>query len=119
MNHTTSEVQDLAADTIQRYGWEQGPTGWNNYEGSGYCLEGAIAAASGIAITGRWTGIGRVTLCPAYKAVEEFLADRAFTAQLWWFNDQVAKSEEDVIAVLRAAAAVERVKESAEQTVAA
>lgn len=119
MNRTTSEVLDLAADTIQRYGWGTGPNAWTNHDGAGYCLEGAIAAAMSLTIGTLFRGGSRLQECPAYQAVEEFLAEPEFKRQLWWFNDRVAKSEEDVIAVLRAAAAVERVKESAEQTVAA
>ena len=119
----TSEILDLAADEIQRVGWGQGPLTWANHAGSGLCLEGAIAAAAGVGRRGIAIDHQGLWACPAYSAVAEFL-DMDVTLDegdmphepLWQYNDRIAESAEDVIAVLRAAAAVERVKESTYST---
>ena len=124
----TSEVLDLAADEIQRQGWRKGDAGWDGRDG-GLCIEGAIAAAAGIdtSFTDFSNGpFGGLWTCPAYKAVAEFLnMDVAFGHRsvdgtyvhspkepLWKYNDSIATDENEVIAVLRAAAAVERAKEA-------
>lgn len=108
----TSEVLDLAADAIQMAGWTQGPNGW---PGHGFpsgdhsiCLEGGIMAALGYEEDNRgmlYRG------CPAYAAVQEYLGLERDRFLFYW-NDHVAESQEQVIEVLRAAAAVERVKEA-------
>jgi hypothetical protein len=57
-----------------------------------------------------WVNTSALTRCSAYKAVQEYLEiDR----DLWRWNDMSERTQEDVIAVLRAAAAVERAKEAA------
>lgn len=112
----TSDVLDLAADEIQRRGWVQGSSGWR--EQGAVCLEGAIAAAMGSS----WmeTPLHELWSCPAYQAVAEHLGKDATMKNrysepkyhLWQFNDARGRTVEDVIAVLRAAAAVERAKEA-------
>jgi len=108
-NFTTSEMLDLAADEIQRRGWTQGPNGWSST--GPVCLEGAIAAVSGVRTVDLGEQVMYSTMgieeCPAFLAVRDYLGFRPFA-----FNDR-AESVEDVIAVLRAAAAVERAKEAA------
>jgi len=115
MSKLTSEVLDLAADKIQEHGWGQGVESWAG-GGGGLCLEGGIAAAMGLSIDPmRGHGLGELTLCPAYIAVHEYLAEALADAEYqepWFWNDRIAESVEDVIAVLRSAAAIERVKES-------
>ena len=109
----TSEVLDLAADKVQEHGWRQGD-GWED-RGAGLCLEGGIAAAvGGLYYTdGQMAGYlntSALTRCPAYKAVQGY---RETDRDLWLWNDVRGRTQEDVIAVLRAAAAVERAKEAA------
>lgn len=135
-----SEVLDLAADEIQRRGWfsygmdakgavrdPDSHCPWGGGAGSEapVCLEGGIAAAAGIAIPShavsvwdsnyeRDKAIDRIEECPAYLAVQRYLIE---TGRLWEdghlyaFNDSPHRSKDEVIAVLRAAAAVERAKE--------
>lgn len=106
----TSEVLDLAADMIEKYGWVQGIEGWDKGYGAGLCLEGGIVAALGRSLG---SSPNRITMremwaCPAYKAVQGYLGVRP---PLWWWNDDLSRTKEEVIEVLRAAAAVERAKE--------
>ena len=107
----TSEVLDLAADAIQHRGWTTGS--WNNTkEGAPVCLEGGIAAALGweIDLDGvDDAGYETFTSCPAYVAVQEYLSLGPFALYHW--NDRAERTKEEVIEVLRAAAAVERAKE--------
>lgn len=123
MQHTTSEVLDLAADMIQRHGWAKGPSAWADAYGDGLCLEGAIAAAMGVKVSPGGKGMAPVVHCAAYVAVEDFL-DSALVDEgeavpnrqpLWWWNDKVAETSEDVIAILRATAAVQRAYETEDQ----
>lgn len=113
----TSEMIDLAADEIQRRGWTKGHRGWGAT--GPVCIEGAIAAVANIeritVLPGILTPTPNVRLlhdCPAYVAVREYLGMR-FDESVWLYNDRIAKDAEEVVAVLRAAAAVERVKEAA------
>lgn len=127
MNHTTSEVLDLAADLIQERGWttvrDSDPWG---IEGGPLCLEGAVFAAVGLNVNALpLESQGIAERCPAFAAVHEYLSEGDYypSPHAMWrpytYNDTKGRTAEDVIAVLRAAAAVERVKESAEQMVAA
>lgn len=112
----TSELLDRAADLIQERGWTQGPLGWGYYDKSGpLCLEGGILAAYGLDRQDSET----IAQCPAYKAVKEYLGDRLYgltdfvSWELWVWNDSAIRTKDEVIEVLRAAAAVERTKEEA------
>ena len=110
-NLPTSAVLDLAADAVQSRGWTSGPDGW--LRSGPVCLEGAIMAALG--------GVGTAELraCPAYGAVQRYLGlddvEGSIRSSLWAWNDALPGSVEyaqaRVIEVLRAAAAVERVRE--------
>lgn len=113
-NIPTSDVLDAAADAIHLHGWGKGVDSWSGVAGAGLCLEGGIAAAVGIDIRVSGPGLMALTVCPAYVAVQEYLAHllpEGFD-EPWYFNDSIAETVDDVIAVLRAAAAVERVKEA-------
>ena len=121
----TSEVLDLAADVIEQRGWITGS--WNNTrQGAPVCIEGGIAAALGIEVDlggyGTTEDYEAFTACPAYQAVMSYLDLRAEDSDaLWHWNDKYrhdgdegarpARSKEQVVEVLRAAAAVERAKE--------
>lgn len=110
-NLKTSEVLDLAADAIQMAGWATANTSedpWGEHVLDGpLCLEGGIMAAAGVRHR-------ELRSCPAYIAVREYLAPFVtdFDSCPWYFNDSIAETADDVIAVLRAAAAVERTKEA-------
>lgn len=114
MSMKTSEVLNKAADLIEEHGWEQGGTrngvGETYYVHAGYCVEGAIAAANGA--SQYFMGYR----CEAYDAVKNYLNQLP-----WTWNDAIARTEQEVIEVLRAAALIEQAKEnqSVEQTVAA
>ena len=103
----TSEVLDLAADLIQERGWTTGSYGWPLWEESmaPLCLEGGIMAALGFASMSPDNEAFRS--CPAYWAVQDYLDT---DGPLWLWND-AGHTAAEVIEVLRAAAAVERVKE--------
>lgn len=107
-NIATSEVLDLAADAIQMAGWGKGPASWDLDNGQGLCIEGAIGAVIGIEQGTFGLRRSELTACPAYRAMRAYLESPV----LYVWNDMVAKSEEDVVAALRAAAAVERTKEA-------
>lgn len=112
----TSEVLDLAADLIEQRGWAKG-TGWNETgerEGAPLCLEGGIQAAMGLHTqpyaddpSEQW--LADMKACPAYQAVKDYL-NHPGTLYVW--NDALGRTKDEVIAVLRGAAAVERVNES-------
>lgn len=109
----TSEVLDLAADAIQMAGWGTGADCWTPDRGTGLCIEGGIAAVADIK-TFQDPAYGAIPLrgslesCPAYVAVREYLD---FYDDLYKWNDRPERTAEEVIGVLRAAAAVERTKE--------
>lgn len=104
----TSVVLDLAADAIQMAGWGKGPSSWTADNDRGLCLEGGIAAAVGLDKEVANFNFYALQTCPAYKAVQEYLGHRR---DLWSWNDRPQRTQQEVIEVLRAAAAVERVKE--------
>jgi hypothetical protein len=114
----TSEVLDLSADAIQSRGWIQSK-GWNAVGGGPVCLEGGIMAALGM--TWQNTDLpdsdeefAELSACPAYVAVKEYLGDvLGEHYSLFNWNDMSVRTAEEVVEVLRSAAAVERVKESA------
>lgn len=115
-NLKTSDVLDLAADAVQMGDWTQ-YTGWTERDG-GICLEGGILAARG------GTTSREANNCPVGQAVREYLGltptydpDSFWesgdpNAPLYNWNDADGRTKEEVIEVLRAAAAVERVKEA-------
>lgn len=67
------------------------------------------AAAAGVPMLGVAPNDRLLHECPAYMAVQDYLH---MTEPLYLFNDLIAKEADDVIAVLRGAAMVERVRES-------
>ena len=123
----TSEVLDLAADVIEQRGWITGS--WNNTrQGAPVCIEGGIAAALGIEVDlggSDEAAYDSFTSCPAYTAVREYLGIHDDDLLYGW-NDEVASyaegvvqhahTQEEVVEVLRAAAAVERAKEESLET---
>lgn len=106
----TSEVLDLAADAIQMAGWGTGPAAWDLDNGRGLCIEGAIAAAIDVECFAGVPNDRILRECPAYRAVQEYL-DVPERSPLYLYNDVIATSQDEVVAVLRAAAAVERLRE--------
>lgn len=112
-NIPTSSVLHAAADAIEMAGWGKGVRSWRGDGGTGLCLEGGIAAAAGIDIGPHGEGTWELSLCPAHVAVKEYLAPvlEDACAEPWYFNDRIAETAEDVIAVLRGAAEVEYLKE--------
>lgn len=107
----TSEVLDLAADKIEVVGWGTGVNTWENRDGAGLCLEGGIIAALGRSFTPgteNFIDTPELWACPAYVAMASYLETRA---ELWRWNDAQGRTAEEVVEVLRAAAAVERAKE--------
>lgn len=111
----TSEVLNKAADLLERHGWTQGAFGWSLEHGRGrLCLEGGILAAQGIqyvAGNGATNKVHHQELveCPAYVAVRDYLDTQM---PLWMWNDMTARSQAEVVMVLRAAALVEEAKEN-------
>lgn len=126
MSMTTSEVLDLAADKIQQHGWTQF-NGWNatplwresvdfgSDRGGSLCLEGGIMAAMGMSLGDDGVHADSILGCPAYNAVHDYLA-LPFHHRTFRWNDKPERTQAEVIEVLRAAAAVERVKEAAYST---
>lgn len=108
----TSDVLDVAADAIQMAGWGKGPSAWDLDNGRGLCIEGAIAAVIDVERFGGVPNDRVLRSCPAYRAVQDYL-DMRESEPLYLYNDILVSSQEEVIAVLRAAAAVERLKEQA------
>lgn len=118
-NLKTSQILDCAADEIEARGWHVGSGGWGwGGQQSPLCLEGAIGAAQGIS-----DGLSRAfNTCPAGRAVRDYLDMGEYNhdfvsredpgAALYVWNDTPLRTQQEVIEVLRAAAAVERVKEA-------
>lgn len=127
MTYTTSEILDLAADDLQRNGWTQGSSGMN-VEGP-HCAMGAIGTVIDAHILdAKWhTGYearqapfrsyGEVESHPAGVALREYLP--SVWAHIYLWNDALVREGWEVIATLRAAAAVERVKETSDDKVSA
>lgn len=126
-----SEILHKSADVLESRAWTRGG-GWDwQNEGRPVCLEGGIAAAMGVHLLDRDAVPGRqfdqeqydrFYACPAYQAVKEYLGDRIPETgvahrqgrYLYTYNDAVAHTKDEVVAVLRAAAEVEAAKEAAE-----
>jgi hypothetical protein len=128
----TSEILNKAADLIEERGWGQGGATW--FGMGGLCLEGAIGAAMGRKVnqSGRPDNIDPDELnfsCPAGLAVRAYLEmeldqsaaehKNALTpvskrAGYWLchWNDKPARTAEEVIEVLRAAAVIEQAREA-------
>jgi hypothetical protein len=127
MTHTTSEILDLAADAIQRDGWAQGTTGM--HVGGPHCALGAIAHVTGARVVtpppwGEYDHIAPkvpfysyddAMYHPAGEALAAYLPATELTVYYW--NDAPVRQEWEVIAALRAAAAIERVKETSDEKV--
>lgn len=104
----TSEVLDLAADKIRERGWTQGLGGWPGWgPDDALCLEGGIMAALGY---DEETPERLYRGCPAFGAVRDYLG--LGDDFLFPWNDASGRTQQEVIEVLRAAAAVERAKEA-------
>lgn len=124
MTTRTSEILDLAADQIEKRGWAVGNAGnpgyvddpWGHDRPTGrICIEGALLAVAG----DEYTNSHQLSVeCPAYKAVHEFL-DLPKRRRLYHWNDEAGRTQVEVVAILRAAAAVERVKEETRELVGA
>ena len=113
-----SEQLHAAADLIQTYGWGVGGETWDPAAGEGICLEGAIAAAGGVRLTGGAPLDVDLRECPLYRAVDTYLQDdeqweESARYRLYRWNDSVATSGEQVIEVLRACALIEEARENA------
>lgn len=118
---------DRAADLIEERGWTTGNKGWTDTDGP-RCLEGAIATAAGLTLLGAEYSPGvqlfsavALSACPASMVVRDYLGEdaikSAFTegaSGLWCWNDARGRTATEVIAVLRAAALIERAKENTE-----
>lgn len=111
----TSEVLYRAADLIEERGWQKGGDGWVGGASDPLCLEGGIQAAAGISDN------FLVDRCPAYRAVFDYLGAEACTLRykeytsrirLYVWNDASARTADEVIATLRAAAVIEAAKEN-------
>lgn len=115
----TSEVLHKAADLIESEGLGHGPNSWRG--DGGYCTEGAIAAAHGdmryYSATGKIRQAQLSAECAAYKAVQDYLN---WHQPLWMWNDQYdykeslgrLRTQEEVVATLRAAALIEEMHET-------
>lgn len=124
INHAeVAETLHRAADLIEQRGWVgTGGQGWLDAANPGHplCIEGAIAAAAEIpsAMAAR--------MCPAAEAVGEYLGiTERFNGgpRLFSWNDEAkyvdgemvpARTANEVIEVLRAAAAIEQAKHDTE-----
>ena len=102
----TSEVLNRAADLIEERGWTQGE-GWPDAEDdvTGLCLEGGIMAAAGFG----FNDYTKFVRCPAYLAVENYLAHETRFPFTW--NDRDGRTAAEVIEVLRACAVIEQARE--------
>lgn len=116
-----SEVLDRAADQIEERGWGAGGRGWGYNPGDGtldqdapLCIEGGILAALGYPYQfdngTRWRE--EFVACPAYVAVAGYLGLTGAFDDVYSYNDANGRTEGEVIATLRACAAVEAARES-------
>lgn len=100
-------VLNRAADLIEERGWAKGNCGM--LATGPTCLEGAIAAASGLQVETR-TGMGliysyaHVGDLPAYKAVESYLNMSSRLRVYDWNDEQTSAAP--VVEALRAAALI-------------
>ena len=116
-NTSVSDTLNRAADLIQIRGWGQGPSTWGDSAArSRLCVEGAIAAVSGVSMLdledigeGVTPHRNELEACPAYKAMVDYLQFKGTFLFTW--NDQRGRTQEQVIEVLRAAAVIEEAKE--------
>lgn len=118
---TTSEVLDAAADVIVEQGWSKGgdrddpfysddPWCYNDPNGSP-CIEGALRLAY-MRLTGEDIRNGlELRLTEPYRALEGFLNPRRPSRRLYAWNDVPERHPNEVLAVLRSAAVVERRRE--------
>ena len=117
-NTSVSDTLNRAADLIERRGWGQGPSTWGDSAArSRLCVEGAIAAVSGVSMLdledigeGVTPHRNELEACPAYKAMVDYLQWKQPFLFTW--NDKAGRTKEEVIEVLRAAAVIEAAKES-------
>lgn len=120
MNVPTSEVLNLAADLIEEHGWAQGSPGMYD-DHPQLCIQGAILAAMGEV---QRNGHPRANECPAGVAVRDYLGiarpwcDGRGVNALWWWNDDGARTQAQVIETLRAVALIEAARENASAPVA-
>jgi hypothetical protein len=107
----TANVLDRAADLIEEHGWGKGFETWDTKAGEGLCIEGAILEALGA--TSDFPNTYLANTCAAGLAVREYLkmGPMSFANALWHWNDVNAESQEQVVSVLRGAAAAERAKD--------
>lgn len=114
MTERTSTILNKAADLIETRGWVQAD-GWaySPADDNSLCLEGGIMAAVGFT-GGQDRRIFKA--CPAYRAVWDYLTDdhwkgAPFRTDLYDWNDAQARTKDEVIEVLRAAALIESARE--------
>lgn len=133
MSYTTSEVLDLAADDIQRNGWEQGLAGMR-VDGP-HCILGAIGSVlsstaypsncptvDDLNFVGLAYDMHEVGKSPAGEAMIDYLPTPAWStsgmpsySQVYRWNDASSRTAEEVVAALRAAAAIQRAYETEDQ----
>lgn len=106
----TSEILNKAADLIEQRGWGKGPGTWS---GDRLCLEGGLMAAMGVSAN----HTPDFHFCPAHRAVSDYLGrdlheDAERHLGVWSWNDEPARTANEVIEVLRAAAVIEAAKET-------
>ena len=117
---TVSETLYRAADLIEERGWTRGgednPHPWGPDGSEAVCLEGALAAATGLMST--WdTPLSAFYKCPAHNAVCAYLErnpspqSSPIVDALWQWNDDPGRTASEVIEVLRACAVIEAAKE--------
>lgn len=113
-----SVVLTKAADLLVEHGWRRGRWGLDDdgYPNGAMCLEGAVLAAlprEQLTIDEeRGVHLEMYDECPAGQAVDEYLRSQGALHVGYDWNDNRNRTAEEVIAVLREAAAVEAAKEA-------
>lgn len=107
----TSEILNQAADYIEEYGWVQ-CGGWYPLWEEPACLEGAMRVVT-MQHTGEdiFTAPADSKWGPLYARAKAAMRNYLGVGNPWVWNDEIGRTEEEVIEALRAAALMEEVKE--------
>jgi hypothetical protein len=100
-------IIDRAADLIEKYGWRKGAYG---NTATGFCIEGAMIAAS--SITGERYEMTKYGVIVPRATDDAFIAFSKFVgvSRPAVYNDHSGRTKEAVLASLRACAAIYRAK---------
>lgn len=109
----TSVLLNGAADRIQMYGWRQGNAGSARPGGApnGSCASNAILRFA------RSLGYGAFESLDANEAFSRYIGGDGFPESIFRWNDAAERTEAEVVAALRACAAIEASREALDEPV--